>query len=396
MKDFGTVLKILETKNNDFIHKRVYRNLINPEIYSNFDNVEGLINESYHPYSWNVKPDKKDLELSNRLAELLDAIFKNVSGYNTVVSPHIALSELLNFKFCNGIYIGNLGEYYSLVKPAVLDKILREKIDDERIIRLIHKFINANYLNHFKRNLYYSKTLGSVKLAEVLMNIYFIPFERSLINLNQERRGESKEPIKYIRYRDKFILNTDGSTVTKLIREWSSTYGETIAGKIEECESSFSFIEYRLVIVDNTIHARVPNGKIPEIISDKGMVKNINKKPWVAIHRGYLQNLDDLDIIRVYNSELRSLYLYYSLCENVSQKLGQLKNVMETSCLKTLAMKHRSSVKKVKDKYRIDNNNWGITQNGKRVLFFKGFKQRFVPVKSNSLDCIPGISRTKS
>jgi hypothetical protein len=61
---------------------------------------------------------------------------------------------------------------------------------------------------------------------------------------------------------------------------------------------------------------------------------------------------DDFSIIGRIRTELRGYVNYYLLAHNV-QKLYRLKWPMETSMLKTLANKHRSTVTKMAAKYRM-------------------------------------------
>ena len=63
-------------------------------------------------------------------------------------------------------------------------------------------------------------------------------------------------------------------------------------------------------------------------------------KPW---HRPRLQNLDDYDIVRVHGAEYRGVVNYYLLARDV-WRLSTLRWHAETSMLKTLAAKHRSTV----------------------------------------------------
>ena len=63
-------------------------------------------------------------------------------------------------------------------------------------------------------------------------------------------------------------------------------------------------------------------------------------KPW---HRTTLQNLPDYDIVRIYGAEYRGIVNYYLLAQNVS-RLSKLRWNAETSMLKTLAAKHKSTV----------------------------------------------------
>ena len=64
-----------------------------------------------------------------------------------------------------------------------------------------------------------------------------------------------------------------------------------------------------------------------------------------------LQNLDDYDIVRIYGAEYRGIVNYYLLAQDV-WRLGTLRWNAETSMLKTLAAKHKSSVSKMAARYK--------------------------------------------
>ena len=68
-------------------------------------------------------------------------------------------------------------------------------------------------------------------------------------------------------------------------------------------------------------------------------------------HRTELMNRDDHAIVSVFGTEFRGLVQYYLLAGDV-WRLNRLRWVMETSMLKTLAAKHRSSVSKMARKYK--------------------------------------------
>ncbi|MEV5212490.1 group II intron reverse transcriptase/maturase [Micromonospora sp. NPDC053740] len=60
---------------------------------------------------------------------------------------------------------------------------------------------------------------------------------------------------------------------------------------------------------------------------------------------------DDFTIVAKYGSEYRGIVQYYLLAQDVF-RLGPLHWVMETSMLKTLAAKHKSTVTKMARKYK--------------------------------------------
>ncbi|MFE0061730.1 group II intron reverse transcriptase/maturase [Streptomyces sp. NPDC059003] len=68
--------------------------------------------------------------------------------------------------------------------------------------------------------------------------------------------------------------------------------------------------------------------------------------------RGVLLHDSDFSIVATYQGEYRGLVQYYLLAQDVSSRFSHLRWVMETSMLKTLANKHRSTVTRMARKYR--------------------------------------------
>jgi hypothetical protein len=84
-------------------------------------------------------------------------------------------------------------------------------------------------------------------------------------------------------------------------------------------------------------------------------------KPW---HRPRLLNLDDYDIVRIYAAEYRGIVNYYLLARDV-WRLATLRWNAETSMLKTLAAKHKSTVATIAARHKAKV----ITGDGPRTCF---------------------------
>jgi hypothetical protein len=111
---------------------------------------------------------------------------------------------------------------------------------------------------------------------------------------------------------------------------------------------------------------RMVNGKVAlrvpkDVIMAKCAPYRCHGKPW---HRSRLQNLDDYDIVRVYGAEYAGVVNYYLLAQNVS-RLDTLRWNAQTSMLKTLAAKHRSTVTKMAARHKAEV----ITGDGTRTCF---------------------------
>lgn len=118
--------------------------------------------------------------------------------------------------------------------------------------------------------------------------------------------------------------------------------------------------------------------------------QNGNQEIWELVRRTQLMHLDDIEILNQYNAEIRGLYNYYRLTNNVSV-LNNFYYVMRYSMLKTFAGKYRTRISKIIRKYR-QGKDFVVKYHKKdgigRVLFYnKGF-QRDTKVGMSNPDVI--------
>lgn len=105
-----------------------------------------------------------------------------------------------------------------------------------------------------------------------------------------------------------------------------------------------------------------------------GIVKQKENGELKPVHRNSLLRLTDLEIVSSYDAELRGLCNYYYLAGNF-YKLNYFSYLMEYSCLKTLAAKHKCKISDIKKKYKGKKEKgkcrWCIpyeTKSGKKYL----------------------------
>jgi hypothetical protein len=124
--------------------------------------------------------------------------------------------------------------------------------------------------------------------------------------------------------------------------------------------------------LNNNTELCVPlDDKIMKFLFENGIIEQVNGqiKP---IHRRLLLGLTALEVVSTYNAELRGICNYYHLVSNF-YKLNYFAYLMEYSCLKTLASKHKCSIAKVKQIYRDGRGGWCIpyqTKVGEKKLYF--------------------------
>jgi hypothetical protein len=83
-------------------------------------------------------------------------------------------------------------------------------------------------------------------------------------------------------------------------------------------------------------------------------------------------NITELEIVSMYNAELRGLCNYYGLASDF-YKFNYLSYLMEYSCLKSLGSKFQCSIGRMKWKFRDGKGGWCIpyeTKTGLRRMYF--------------------------
>lgn len=93
------------------------------------------------------------------------------------------------------------------------------------------------------------------------------------------------------------------------------------------------------------------------MFNKKAIVQKENGK-FMSMHRTKLLNMPDSEILQQYNAEMRGLLNYYNLAVDY-HTLDYFCFLMEYSCLKTIANKHKTSVRKIIKKYKC-NKTWAI------------------------------------
>jgi hypothetical protein len=188
---------------------------------------------------------------------------------------------------------------------------------------------------------------------------------RTLPSVNPMDPGYRR--LRYIRYADDHILGFIGpkAEAEQIKAELAAFLRETLGLELNAGKTLIShartqparFLGYHIIVqhCDTRITRgrRSANGAIalrvpPDVIKAKTAPYRRKGKPW---HRPRLQNLDAYDIVRIYGAEYRGIVNYYLLAQD-AWRLTRLCWYAETSMLKTLAAKHKSSVAKMAARYK--------------------------------------------
>ena len=148
---------------------------------------------------------------------------------------------------------------------------------------------------------------------------------------------------------------------------------------------------------NSKIKLLVPHEKWRKKLTDYGALKIMigenGKEKYQPFHRANLIRNDDIEILTQYNAEIRGLYNYYRLANNVSI-LNTFGYIMKMSMFKTFAAKYQSNIGKIRKKY--GRKSFGVkymTKAGMKTTYFydKGFRKDRTNIGSNEVDVIPKL-----
>ena len=200
--------------------------------------------------------------------------------------------------------------------------------------------------------------------------------------------------IKYVRYADDFLIAVNGNRqdCEKIKQELTEFINTTLKMELSQEKTLIThsntparFLGYDVRVrrdqqikpkgkfktrsMNNKVELSIPfKDKIEKFLFSNGIVKQRSDNGKLEpIHRPQLLNRTDLEIVTIYNAELRGICNYYGLASNFN-KLIYFNYLMEYSCLKTLAGKHRSKVSKIRAMYKDGTGKWAIPYETKTVI----------------------------
>jgi len=207
---------------------------------------------------------------------------------------------------------------------------------------------------------------------------------------------QDNKKLVYVRYADDWLIGICGNKAEceELKDEIGSYLRDTLKLELSEEKTLIThssnrtrFLGYDIRVRRSQVVKRDKNGrkrrslnlrvellvplkeKVEKFLFAKGIVKQSTDGRVKPIRRPHFLNLSDHDIVKRYNAEIRGICNYYRLTVN-HHKLNYFCYLMEYSCLRTLANKHKSSVSKIVSKFRF-GKTWSIpymTKTGSKMV----------------------------
>ena len=337
-------------------------------------------------------------------------------GFRPGRGCHTALSEIVHgWKGVHWFIEGDISDCFGSLNHEVLLDILKETIHDNRFLRLVRHMLQAGYLEEWRWHETLSGAPQGGVCSPIFSNIYLDKLDRFVETVlmpkynrgkkrtnnpsyerirngiaRAKRRGDrqeirklrkqrrtlpSQDPqdpdyrrLRYVRYADDWLLGFSGpkAEAEEIKRAIKDFLHDLLKLELSEEKTLIThartgaakFLGYQIVIqhaddkldrrgqrqVNETIGLRVPK----EVIEQKCAYYMRRGKP---VQRAEMLNDSDYSIVSKYQAEFRGVVQYYLLAHNVGW-FNRVQWVTETSMLKTLAGKHKSSVAAMAQKYK--------------------------------------------
>jgi group II intron reverse transcriptase/maturase len=335
---------------------------------------------------------------------------KHSHGFRPKRGCHTALKEIDEvWQGTKWLIEGDIKGCFDNIDHTLLMNILRENIHDNRFLRLIEGALKAGYCEEWTYHPSLSGSPQGGIVSPILSNIYMDRLDRFVQDTvipeytrgTRRKEGEeyrrlhslstyyrntgrieraeelrkamqqypSVDPndeeyrrLRYVRYADDFLLGYAGTLAEATeIKEKIAAFLRTQLNLTLSADKTLithastgraRFLGYEIGTMYcqtkfDKLRKRAVNGKIGLYIPEDVLQKKRQRylRDGKVHHRTELMNDSEYDIIIRYQAEYRGLVQYYTLAQNRC-RLGYVGFTMETSLLKTLASKGRTTFAK--------------------------------------------------
>ncbi len=336
-------------------------------------------------------------------------------GFRPGRGCHTALQEIQTKWTGSRWFVeGDIAKFFDTMNHEVLLATLREKIHDNRFIRLVQRLLESGYLEEWKFNKTLSGCPQGGVISPILSNIYLDKLDQyvektlipaytrgerrapnpayQMIQSKEQRRKQrgnrkeakelrkqfqklpSRDPhdpsyrrLYYVRYADDTLFGFAGtrSEAEEIKRQLGQFLQDTLKLEMSQEKTLIThasteaarFLNYHIVNQQNdtkhTEKRRSANGRIVLLVPPDVVKSKCTpyQQAEKPTHRSRLLEDDDFTIIERYQQEYRGIVQYYMLAHNVSW-FWKLHWVAKASLLKTLAYKHKTSTTAQLRKYK--------------------------------------------
>ncbi len=370
-------------------------------------------------------PSWSDKLLQEVIRSILEAYYEpqfssHAHGFRPERGCHTALNEVaMTWSGTKWFIEGDITQCFDRLDHQVLLSILREKLHDNRFLRLLQNLLQAGYLEEWTYNTTLSGSPQGGVVSPILSNIYldkldkyveevllpaynrgavrrrnpaYTAIQRQIERAKREHASEgmtklyqqlrqvaSGDPndseyrrLRYVRYADDWLLGFTGTKAEaeEIKRQLGEFLRDTLKLELSEEKTLIThattqaarFLGYEIVSQhsDDQID---PNGRrcVNRQVRLRVPADVVEKKcAWYVergkpVQRAALLQDSDYTIVSRYQAEYRGIIQYYLLAQNVYW-FRKLHWIMRISLLKTLANKHKTRVTAMIRKYQTETD----------------------------------------
>jgi group II intron reverse transcriptase/maturase len=400
-------------------------------------------------------PTWSDKLLQEVMRLILEAYYepqfsKPSHAYRPGRGPHTAMSDVQRrWPGTTWFIEGDISQCFDKLDHDVLMSILREKLHDNRFLRLIASMLRAGYLEKWRWNATHSGTPQGGVIRPILSTIYLNRLDRFVeqelipqytrgewrrdnpvqqklyreqkkavrngdtvrirVLRNQRRQIPYNDPqdphyrrLHYVRYADDFLLGFIGpkQEAEEIKSQLRTFLHEQLRLELSEDKTLIThartqyarFLGYEVGTQHGntkiTGSQRSVNGKIRLMVPNDAVREKCKKymKHGKPVHLPYLQNDSVYAIMMQYQTEYRGVVNYYAYAQNI-HTLSLLHNVMRTTLLKTLAAKLKCHVTQVVKQYTAFNEVDGQKLTCLQVTIDRGEKKPPLVARFGAYHC---------
>lgn len=179
------------------------------------------------------------------LEPIFDATFSDHSyGFRHGRGCHHALERVEQLLASGMVYVvdADLKSYFDTIPQPLLMARLREKVSDQRVLRLVEMFLEQGVLDGLREWTPTTGTPQGAVLSPLLANIYLNPLDHLVTNAG----------FAIVRYADDFVIlcrsREDAERVLSLVKNWVTDNGLTLHPTktkiVDARQEGFDFLGY--------------------------------------------------------------------------------------------------------------------------------------------------------
>jgi hypothetical protein len=263
---------------------------------------------------------------------------------------------------------GSIPNILKQLNHSLFMKLLATKIKDKRFLSIVKKVLTYSIVDREIVENVFGGIGRNDSLSFLLVNIYLYEFDLWIAKYFQQEKTLVNR-VKYIRYSDRFVIGVDGTNrqviemrkkihyflrnnlrmnlpnehlcITHL-EQLNSFLGYTFR-KVKQC-----YNRNKQTMSNDNLQLYAICLEIPKTTINKYAQKHHygDVASFTSRHRTRLINRSELEIVRIYNAELRKIATYYTLATN-NHDFRKLFYLAESSFIKTIATKRKSTARKV-------------------------------------------------